>query len=189
MSIDDQEVVATHINNVSFHVQELNSLDLLKSLGLITDAYEMGSSVFIGGNGGSATMALHFATDWSKGLYETTGKGLKAISLNSNVGINTAIANDLNYSETLSLPLELLGRKGDLLILISSSGTSVNIIKAAKTAKKMGIKVIGISGFGITPLIDCSDVGLTISSTDIQVIEDCHYIYKYFKSKFGVNLE
>ena len=190
MLINDHEIVATHIKSVSFHIQELNSLELLKSLELISDAYERKSSVYIGANGGSATMALHFATDWSKGLYESTGKGLKAMSLNSNVGINTAIANDRNYSETLSLPLEILGQKGDLLILISSSGISANIIKAAKTAREMGIQVIGISGFGITPLIDLSDVGLTINSTDMQVIEDCHSIfghivYKYFKFKFG----
>lgn len=150
------------------------SFDLI--VGKLIDAKSEGASVFIAGNGGSATIALHYATDWTKGIFEKTGKGLRVFPLVGNPGLTTAISNDINFEESIAFQLETLGKPGDLIVLISSSGKSANIIEAAKKAKDVGIFVIGISGFGKSDLVLHSDLYISIDSENMQLIEDLHSI-------------
>jgi D-sedoheptulose 7-phosphate isomerase len=139
-------------------------------------AMEQEASIFVGGNGGSATIALHYATDWTKGVFEKKGKGLRTFPLNANPGLNTAIANDISYESSLSFQLQALGKKDDLVVLVSSSGNSKNIIDAAIVARKLRMPIIGISGFGDSNLVKLSDYSFTINSTNMQLIEDLHGI-------------
>jgi D-sedoheptulose 7-phosphate isomerase len=139
-------------------------------------AVEQETSIFIGGNGGSATIALHYATDWTKGVLEKKGKCLRVFPLNANPGLTTAIANDIDFESSLSFQLQALGKKDDIVVLVSSSGNSTNIVNAAVMARKIGMPVIGISGFDESKLVQLSDFSLTINSTNMQLIEDLHGI-------------
>ncbi len=163
-----------------FELTELINVFDYKSFELIVQklkqAAEQDASIFIGGNGGSATIALHYATDWTKGVYENNGKGLRTFPLSANPALTTAISNDINFESSLSFQLQTLGKEGDLVVLISSSGNSSNIIAAAKKARTLGMSIIGISGFGNSKLVQLSDYSLTIDSTNMQLVEDMHAV-------------
>lgn len=143
------------------------------------------SNVLIIGNGGSAAIAQHFATDWTKGIYTLTGKKSKALSLTTNNSIITATANDLRYEEVFSNQIEIIGSNADLLICISSSGESENILLAAQKARSMGISTIGLSGCNNSSLTKKVDTSLTVESLNIQVIEDIHSIFGHLVYRYA----
>jgi D-sedoheptulose 7-phosphate isomerase len=141
------------------------------------------SNIYIIGNGGSASLAEHFATDWCKGIYEQSAKRCKAISLVSNSSLITALSNDFSYEEIFAKQLMYLANKRDLLFSISGSGNSLNILEAIKQAKKLGMVTVGISGFGGGFLAKEVDHALVVDSFDMQIVEDVfsavgHAIYK-----------
>ena len=140
----------------------------------IESAEKNGNQVFVMGNGGSAATASHIATDWSK-TAERTGKRLiRCMSLNDNVPFMTAIANDLGYDEVFVRQLENLLNRDDVVVIISGSGNSPNVLKAAKFAKKKGAVTIGMTGFTGGKLRKLVDVCLHIDSDQYGVIEDLH---------------
>ena len=133
-----------------------------------------GKQVFVMGNGGSAATASHIATDWSK-TAERAGKPLiRCMSLNDNLPFMTAIANDLGYDEVFVRQLENLLNRDDVVVIISGSGNSPNVIKAAKFAKKRGAVTIGMTGFAGGKLRKLVDICLHIDSDQYGVIEDLH---------------
>ena len=137
-------------------------------------AEKNGKQVFVMGNGGSAATASHIATDWSK-TAERKGKQLiRCMSLNDNLPFMTAIANDLGYDEVFVRQLENLLDRDDVVVIISGSGNSPNVIKAAKFAKKKGAVTIGMTGFTGGKLRKLVDVCLHVNSDQYGVIEDLH---------------
>jgi D-sedoheptulose 7-phosphate isomerase len=182
------------INIVEEHLQEIGSrFDAYKTkafrdiLSVLTEVRDSGKTVYLGGNGGSAALVSHFATDWTKGLFDINGIPLKSQVLNSNLSLLTATANDLDYESSLSRPIEFFCEPGDVVLLVSSSGRSPNILRAAEIALERGLTLVGLSGFGNSELIKKSNFGLTFDTTDYQVIEDLHAIFghvvfKYFAS-------
>ena len=137
-------------------------------------AEKNGKQVFVMGNGGSAATASHIATDWSK-TAERKGKQLiRCMSLNDNLPFMTAIANDLGYDEVFVRQLENLLDRDDVVVIISGSGNSPNVIKAAKFAKKKGAITIGMTGFTGGKLRKLVDVCLHVNSDQYGVIEDLH---------------
>jgi D-sedoheptulose 7-phosphate isomerase len=145
------------------------------------------NQVFVIGNGGSAAIAQHFATDWSKGLYGLNKKKSNVISLTTNSSILTAIGNDLNFEEIYSHQIEIQGKEGDLLVAISSSGNSRNILEAIRSAQKNKMVTIGLSGFNGGELSKLVDNAVVVHSNNMQVIEDVHgifghLVYKYVES-------
>ena len=140
----------------------------------IERAEKDGKQVFVMGNGGSAATASHIATDWSK-TAERKGKPLiRCMSLNDNLPFMTAIANDLGYDEVFVRQLENLLNRNDVVVIISGSGNSPNVIKAAKFAKKRGAVTIGMTGFAGGKLRKLVDICLHIDSDQYGVIEDLH---------------
>jgi len=126
------------------------------------------------GNGGSAATASHIATDWSK-TAERIGKPLiRCMSLNDNTAFMTAIGNDLGYAELFSRQLQNLLNRGDLVVIISGSGNSPNVIKAAEYARKTGAKTIAMTGFTGGKLRQMADICLHVDSDQYGVIEDMH---------------
>lgn len=137
-------------------------------------AEKKGSQVFVVGNGGSAATASHIATDWSK-TAERKGKRLmRCMSLTDNVPFMTAIANDLGYDEVFVRQLENHLQSGDIVVIISGSGNSPNVVKAAKFAKKKGALTVGMTGFTGGKLRGLVDICLHINSDQYGVIEDLH---------------
>lgn len=154
-----------------------------EAIELINKTLNSGNTIFLAGNGGSAAMSDHFATDWSKGIYESTKKVCKVRSLSSNNALNTAIANDLGYDNVISEQLKLFAEPQDLLVLISSSGNSKNIVSAMHFAKQLKIKTIILTSTLSVNLNNFEGVKLVVSSSDIQIIEDIHNLFGHLVLK------
>ncbi len=143
---------------------------------VITTAVTDNRRVFVAGNGGSAAIADHLCCDWTKGTHTPGLSPLRTHSLASNVPVLTAIANDFGYDGVFSRQLEMLASAGDVLLLISSSGNSPNIVSAVAAAKAMGITTVGLTGFSGGALAQQADVSLHIPYANYGVVEDCHQI-------------
>lgn len=140
---------------------------------LIT-AYSNGKNVFVCGNGGSAAISEHFTCDHSKGVHHDTGMLPQVYSLSSNMSLVTAIANDISYSEVFSYQLNMKANPGDVLIVISSSGQSPNIIKALETAKKKQMTTVSLVGFDGGMAKQLAQYSLHVNSQNYGVVEDAH---------------
>jgi D-sedoheptulose 7-phosphate isomerase len=135
------------------------------------------NTIFIIGNGGSASTASHWACDLGKGTLKTrynSNKRLKVISLTDNVATITAYANDLTYDEIFSQQLKNLVKEGDLLIVLTGSGKSKNIINAIEVAKRAKAYVFSLLGFDGGKVKHISDNSIIIPSKNYCVIEDIH---------------
>ena len=169
--------------NLKMKILDRNKADLIKNvlsidpikIQKINEQIKITSKknkIYCIGNGGSSSIANHFVCDLVKGYnYE---KKFNLISLSNNIEIITAISNDISYEEIFSFQLSKYGVKNDLLIAISSSGNSKNIIKAMKIAKKIGIKTISLTGFNGGQAKKLADININVSSKNYGVIEDTH---------------
>lgn len=140
---------------------------------VIYSAIENGGKVLWCGNGGSAADAQHLACELVSKFY-VDRKALPSIALNTNTSILTAIANDYDFERVFVRQVEALGRKGDVLIGISTSGNSKNVIAAMKKAKEMGIVTIGFTGETGGAMKECSDILLNVPSKDTPRIQEAH---------------
>lgn len=170
---------------------DIDGLDLKvtqKIANLIWRTYRTGKTLFIAGNGGSAATASHMANDFAKGLLGHKGdahhKPFKAIALTDNFSLISAWANDTSFEEIFSRQLECLAKRGDLLIAISASGNSPNILKAVAAAKKKGVKTIGLCGFDGGQLHRSADIAITASDHHYGRVEDVHLILDHLIVSF-----
>ena len=166
-------------------ISSVNISILRKIILLLKKVYKTGNNkVFVCGNGGSAALAEHFACDHQKILFETKKFKPKVFSLVSNAAIGTAISNDVKYRSIFSEQLKYQSNKGDILIVISSSGKSKNIIEAIKWANKNNMTSISMTGFngGIVKII--SKYNLHISSKNYGIIEANHQSMMNIISQF-----
>ena len=128
------------------------------------------------GNGGSAADAQHFAAELT-GRYKTERRGLPGIALTTDTSALTAIGNDYGYDRVFDRQTEALANKGDLLIGISTSGNSKNIISALKLAKEMGCKTIGLTGRDGGAMNDVCDINLVVPSDNTPRIQEMHILF------------
>ncbi|MBU3591548.1 phosphoheptose isomerase [Polynucleobacter sp. 78F-HAINBA] len=144
----------------------------------MTDCLRAGGKAMACGNGGSAADAQHFAAELI-GRFERERQELAAIALTTDTSILTAVGNDYSYDEIFSKQVRGLGKKGDILIGISTSGNSKNVVKAIEAAKKLGIKIIALTGNGggkIASLLDADDIHLCAPSTRTARIQETHLV-------------
>lgn len=139
-------------------------------------AYERNSHIFICGNGGSASTASHFACDINKGVSFKKEKRYKVICLNDNVPTMLAYANDVSYDDVFVEQLKNFMIKDDLIIGVSGSGNSKNILKTIEYANGNYGKTFGICGFGGGKLKDIAQKSIVVNSNDMQKVEDLHMI-------------
>lgn len=149
-------------------------------LQVIEEAYQRRSQIFVIGNGGSAATASHMMNDLCKGTIghkgDATWPRFRVLALTDNVALMTAWANDTDYNHIFSEPLKTLAQRGDVLIAISASGNSPNILAAVEAAKQMGVKVVGLAGFGGGKLAKRADVAFVVASDEYGPVEDVHMI-------------
>lgn len=187
--------VKKYFEKVNSILQKIDERDVNEIVELLFEGYLAGKRVFIIGNGGSADNANHFAEDLCKGTSENFSvPGLKAISLSSHISFITALANDEGYERVFDRQLSVLAEPGDILIAISCSGNSPNIIRAAKYAKKHSMKIIGVCAFSGGKLKKMSDKCLFISVNDFGLSEALHlllfhYIVTALREKIRISLE
>ncbi|MEI6183017.1 MAG: phosphoheptose isomerase [Polynucleobacter sp.] len=144
----------------------------------MVDCLKSGGKVMACGNGGSAADAQHFAAELI-GRFEREREELAAIALTTDTSILTAVGNDYSYDDIFSKQVRGLGKKGDILLGISTSGNSKNVVKAIEAAKKMGIKIIAFTGNGggkIATLLDKDDIHLCVPSTRTARIQETHLV-------------
>jgi len=141
---------------------------------LLSVAYENRKTVYACGNGGSAAISNHLHCDHLKGVQTDTDLRPRVVSLSANLETITAIANDISYDEVFSYQLQTLAEAGDVLITVSSSGNSENIVRAAEWAKENDLIVIAMTGFDGGRSAKLADVNLHIDADNYGVIEDVH---------------
>jgi len=140
---------------------------------IILDAYKAGGKVLLIGNGGSAADAQHIAAELA-GRFKLDRTGLPAIALTTNTSVLTALANDYGYERVFSHQLEALAKDKDVLIAITTSGTSPNILKAVEMAHSKGVTVIGLTGAKGGKLKDSADLTIMVPSDDTPRIQEAH---------------
>jgi D-sedoheptulose 7-phosphate isomerase len=141
---------------------------------VITSAAADGREIFVFGNGGSAMTASHAITDWNKMTYIHRGVPFRGQCLNDNIGLITAFANDLDYAEVFAGQLRSLCRPGDVVMAISGSGNSPNIVRAVEVANDMGAVTVGLCGFDGGRLREKARHSVWVRSRDMQLCEDVH---------------
>jgi len=141
---------------------------------IIFDAYKKGKQVFIMGNGGSATTASHFARDLKIGAAVKGKPRVQTTSLTDNIALVTALANDIDYSSIFEQQLVGLLNAGDIVIGISASGNSPNVLRAIEFARDNGALTIGLIGFNGGKLKDLVHKGIVLSRKDYGQVEDAH---------------
>lgn len=162
--------------------ESIESLQKLKKLGpqlrkvadIIRIARDEGNTVFTFGNGGSGSTAVHFASDLMKTATRPDLKRIRAISLNDNMPLTTAWANDSSYEHVFKEQLENLMKPGDVVIAISGSGNSKNVLLATEYARSNGGITIGLTGFDGGSLKSLASVLIVVPSNDMLRIEDTH---------------
>jgi len=148
-----------------------------------------GGLVYLIGNGGSAATASHIVNDFGAGLRRRSLLNLNISSLSDNSSTITALSNDIGYENIYSSQLNGILNKGDILIAISCSGNSQNIVKAVKYAKKVGAKVIGLTGFDGGELKSISDISYHIETKqgEYGIVEDLHMIFDHLIYSYYTN--
>jgi D-sedoheptulose 7-phosphate isomerase len=138
------------------------------------NAWTEDRQIFVFGNGGSAANASHFVTDLGKGASDKMNKPFRCLSLNDNTPWMTAISNDYSYEEVFSRQLMNFARPGDLVLTLSVSGNSPNLVKAVEWAKKHGVYTIALVGAKRGKLAEIADFTIVADSTHYGRVEDVH---------------
>lgn len=153
---------------VHLEVLELISREVIKT-------FKAGNKILLCGNGGSASDSQHIAAEFI-GRFKRERISLPAISLTTDTSILTALANDYDYSKVFSRQVEGLGKKGDLLIAISTSGNSANVLEAVTQAKKQGIATVGFTGISGGKLKDAVDICFRAQSKLTPHVQEMHIV-------------
>ena len=160
----------------------LSSVDLdslARASQMVADAYGSDKQIFTAGNGGSAALAVHLAADFGKNVAGPGDRQPRILSLCCNTSTITALGNDCGYENIFSYQLRSLMNADDLVVLISSSGNSPNVIKAAEFARSGGAKVLGMTGFNGGKLKELSDISLHIPCNVYELVEDAHSFFSH----------
>ena len=176
---DYRSEVTEYIENEIAVLRALDVDALNEVLNLLEQALENENMIYIMGNGGSAATASHFQNDFNKGVSEYTKKKFRFLCLNDNVPTVMAIANDIGYDEIFRFQLRGRLQPGDLVIGISGSGNSKNVLNAVEYAKECGNTVVGITGFGGGKLRELADYSLHVPVNSMQITEDIHMVFDH----------
>lgn len=176
---DYKNEIANYIDNEISVLRKLDIDAINDVVNLLRGALENENTVYIMGNGGSAATASHFQNDFNKGISEHTEKKFRFQCLNDNVPTVMAIANDIGYDEIFRFQLRGRMQPGDIVIGISGSGNSKNVLNAAEYAKASGNTVVGVTGYGGGKLREICDISLHVPVNSMQITEDIHMMFDH----------
>jgi phosphoheptose isomerase len=155
-------------------VKSIEAAGLERAAATLAEAYLRGARVFSCGNGGSASIANHMQCDHVKGVRTTTDLSPHVFSLSSNVELLTAIANDTGYENTFVYQLQSQSEPGDVLVAVSSSGRSPNIVSALTWARDHGLATIAVTGFDGGDARAAAEISVHVDCTNYGIVEDLH---------------
>ena len=183
-----QEYINIYSNDVQGALQKLDAEAFSRAIDTLVDAYKHDRQIFIFGNGGSAGTANHFVCDFGKNAVVEPGRRrFRILSLSDNIEKITALGNDIAFNEIFRQQLVNLMRDGDVIISVSASGNSPDIVKACEYARSRNGKIISLAGFSGGAMAEIADISLVAPLTSYEQIEDLHMvilhmIVYYFKS-------
>ena len=188
-SLNINDYSKSYIQYLTSVLNNISLTDIEKFVEVLLEARERESSIFFIGNGGSAATASHFANDIAIGT-RTYEKPFRAISLCDNQAVITAIANDDGYEKIFSQQLQVLLKKQDVVVAISASGNSPNLLDAIDTAKKMNTITVGISAFDGGKMKEMVDVSLHVPTEkgEYGPAEDAHMVLDHLVSSYLMRL-
>ncbi|MBE6127390.1 MAG: SIS domain-containing protein [Erysipelotrichaceae bacterium] len=175
-------------------IDSLNREELNDAMNALLAAYERGATVYVFGNGGSSATASHMVCDFNKGTCYDLEKKFKFVCLNDNLPILMAIANDDSFENVFVYQLKARLKKDDLILAISGSGNSHNVVKAVEYAKSIGTEIIAMTGYSGGKIRKMADHFLHVPVDDMQITEDLHMgfdhmimqiFWKYLAAKNG----
>ncbi len=169
-----------YLERLCTEVKRVSQEEVVRFNDLLYVAWEEGKTVFVVGNGGSACTASHLCEDLGKGclrqedLCDESRRRLRVLSLTDNVGWLTAIGNDCGYDQIFVQQLMNFGQPGDILVAISGSGNSPNVLKAVDWANRHGMKTVGLTGFNGGKLKQAAQAGIHVPLDDMGMVESVH---------------
>jgi D-sedoheptulose 7-phosphate isomerase len=173
------ELIQNYISTLQLTMDQLPHQSIADVIAILQQARVSGSQVFILGNGGSASTASHFACDLAKNTRQEGLPHFRVIGLTDNMAMFSALANDEGYENVFSEQLASLVRPGDIVIAISASGNSKNVIRAAEVAHRHGATVVGFTGFDGGILRQLANFSIHVSSSIIEHVEDIHLVLEH----------
>lgn len=180
---DFRESIETYLSSLAGALAALNRDEVASLAGALMAARERGARVFTMGNGGSAATASHFVCDFNKGLRREGGENFRFICLNDNVPSLTAIANDVGYDAVFVEQLKTCLEPGDLVMGISGSGNSANVVKALEYAKAHGAETVALVGYDGGRLKDLARHVVHVPWHDMQIVEDIHMMLDHLSMR------
>lgn len=177
--MDYTENVKEYIELEREILANLNVEQINAALNLLDETRLKKGRIYICGNGGSAATASHFQNDFNKGVSEYIEIPFRFHCLNDNMATIMAIANDIGYEEVFRFQLRGNLETNDILVAISGSGNSKNVINAVEYAKSQGNKIIGLTGYSGGKLKKLSDISLHVPVNSMQVTEDVHMVFDH----------
>jgi phosphoheptose isomerase/fructose-1-phosphate kinase PfkB-like protein len=168
--------IKTYLTSVNDTLNNINIEHIDQFVRLLLDTYHNEHSIYVFGNGGSAATASHFAGDLIKGVSYGLDKRFKAVCLSDNLPALMAIANDISYDDIFVEQLKNFAKKDDLIIGISGSGNSANVVKALEYANSIGAKTIAICGYKGGKIKDLAHLAIHATINDMEVAEDIHHL-------------
>lgn len=167
---------------IACEIETLQKLDIVainEALNLLMETAKAHKRIYIFGNGGSSATASHFQNDFGKGVSEYVEDKFRFQCLNDNVATLMAVANDIGFEEVFRFQLRGVLEPGDVVMAISGSGNSKNVINAVEYAKACGNKIIGLTGYSGGKLRELCDISLHVPINSMQITEDIHMIFDH----------
>ncbi|MEY8524450.1 SIS domain-containing protein [bacterium 1XD8-76] len=177
--MDLREMIEHYLESEIDILKKLDTEAVQKVVKAFEEAYERESAIYVFGNGGSAGTASHMANDFNKGISEYTEKKFRFQCLNDNIPTMLAVANDIGYDDVFSFQLKNKVKEKDLVIGISGSGNSENVIRALDCAKEQGAITMGIVGYHGGKVADIADIVFHVPLCNMQIVEDVHMILNH----------
>lgn len=171
-----KKLIDNYFERLKATIDSLNKEEIETFVKLLQSAFESESTIFVMGNGGSASTASHFACDIAKGVSFAQDKRFRIVCLNDNIPTIMAYSNDLSYEDIFVEQLKNLFKKGDLVIGFSGSGNSKNVLKAVEYANSNGGKTVGVTGYGGGKLKEIAQFSVNTNVDDMQISEDLHMV-------------
>ena len=169
-------IINSYLLDVTMTLDKLRKDRIMKAVEVLNGAREKGKRIYTFGNGGSAATASHVACDLAKGAAGNNRPGLRAFSLNDSIPLTTAWANDTDYENVFSARVMGLVEPGDVIIAISGSGNSPNVLNGVNAARLRGATTIGLSGFDGGKLSSLVDISIVAHINDMEQVEDIHLL-------------
>ncbi|MGB9738837.1 MAG: phosphoheptose isomerase [Chloroflexus aggregans] len=166
--------LASYFEQMSQTLEQLPLQTLQRVANALWEAYQRDATIFVCGNGGSAATASHFACDLAKWTIKPQTRRVRAIALTDNIPLITAWSNDQGYTDIFVEQLQALYRPGDIIVAISGSGNSPNVIRAVEWGNAVGAVTVGLTGFDGGKLYRIAQIGLHVNNRFMPQVEDIH---------------